>query len=76
MADKILNITESTRYFLYGGTKRRNTCINSFILNLLLCQMTYYIYLYNSTICKDNVIHNIIKIKDNKPLERRNYITT
>ena len=29
-----------------------------------------YIYLYNSTICKDNVIHNIIKIKDNKPLER------
>ena len=30
-ADKILNTMDNTRYFLYGGTKRRKTLRNSFI---------------------------------------------
>ena len=34
-ADSMLNTTVSTRYFLYGGTKRRNTCRNSFICKAL-----------------------------------------
>ena len=30
-ADRMLNTTVSTRYFLYGGTNRRSTFRNSFI---------------------------------------------
>ena len=35
MADRILNTTDSIRYFLYGGTNRLNTFRNSFIM--ILC---------------------------------------
>ena len=31
IAERILNNTDNTRNFLYGGTNRRNTCRNSFI---------------------------------------------
>ena len=31
MADRMLKTTDSTRYFLYGGTNRRSTCRNSLI---------------------------------------------
>ena len=31
IAERILKITVRTRYFLYGGTNRRNTWKNSFI---------------------------------------------
>ena len=31
MADRMLNTTDHIRYLLYGGTKRLNTRINSFI---------------------------------------------
>lgn len=36
MADKILNTTCKIRYFLYGGTKRRSTWINSFMSSELI----------------------------------------
>ena len=32
MADKMLNTTDHTRYFLYGGTNLLRTCMNSFML--------------------------------------------
>ena len=31
IAERILNMIVSIRYFLYGGTNLRRTCINSFI---------------------------------------------
>ena len=31
IADKMLNTTDKAKYFLYGGTKRRNIFRNSFI---------------------------------------------
>ena len=34
-ADSMLNATVMARYFLYGGTKRRSTCRNSFIFLLI-----------------------------------------
>lgn len=40
-ADRILNRTESPRYFLYGGTNRRKICKNSFIgANIVLFKKT------------------------------------
>ena len=35
IADKTLNTTDRAKYFLYGGTKRRNTRKNSFIYRML-----------------------------------------
>ena len=35
IADKTLNTTDRAKYFLYGGTKRRNTRKNSFIYRVL-----------------------------------------
>ena len=35
-ADKRLNTTCKIRYFLYGGTKRRSTWINSFMSTKLI----------------------------------------
>ena len=34
IADKMLNTTDKAKYFLYGGTKRRNTRKNSFITRI------------------------------------------
>ena len=31
IADNMLKMIDSTRYFLYGGTNLRKTCMNSFI---------------------------------------------
>ena len=35
IADKMLNTTDKAKYFLYGGTKRRNTRKKSFIYRVL-----------------------------------------